>query len=60
MIVVAVSEEDMLGSESVDAQASIEEEVELWDDKGGVPGGAGSARQDVLMVGPREAPLEDL
>jgi hypothetical protein len=60
VIIVAVGDEDVLGAELVDAQTGVEEQIQLGDDEGGVPGGAGAAGEDVLVVRAREAPFEDV
>ena len=60
VVAVAVRQEDVFGPERVDAQAGVQEEVELGDDEGGVPRCAGAARQDEVLEGPREGPCEDL
>lgn len=60
VVVVAMGEEDVLGPQLVDAEPGVEQQVERRNDKGRVPGGSTSARQDVLMVRLGEAPLEDI
>lgn len=49
---MSMREEDVLRAKLVaDEEASVEEEVELGDDEGGVPGGAGAAEEGEILVG---------
>lgn len=50
----------MFGTEVVDTEAGVKEEVELRNDERGVPGSAGSASQDILLVRLRKAPFKNL
>lgn len=60
MVVVSVRDEDVFGPRFVDDQAGVEQEVELRDHKGGVPGRARFAGQDVVREGFGEGPFEDV
>lgn len=55
---MSVGDKDVLWPLLVDTEAGVEEEVELGDDEGCVPSRAGSARQNEVVVWPREFPFQ--
>lgn len=56
---MAMRQENMLGPQSVDDYACIKEQIELRDDKGGMPCRSRFARENILLVFTRKSPFED-
>lgn len=60
VVVVAVRDEDVFRARVVHHQAGVEQQVELGNDEGGVPGCARFAGEDVVREGLGEGPFEDV